>query len=744
MATLAISAGLKAVGGKFLLNTALSVGLGLVQRALTPDQVVKQQGPRLSESQITGSTEGAPIPRIGGAVRVGGQLIWTTTFRETIVETSETRGGKGGPKAITQSTEYVYDCSFAIALCEADGDVALRTIWIDGKEADLSELTYRFYDGSQVDPDPKIQAVEGNDTPAFKGVCYVVFEDLELTEYGNRIPQVTVEVRHNDVLLSQILLRECRRVGYTVEDIDVSDIAVNDVTITGVLIGSLTSPRAVLQNLMTAYYLVAEEYNGTIVFTYRKDFQTKFVELDDFIAADEAYTRTKIQDEDLPDRTQVDFLDPSRNYATASVDGHTVTGNSYAVTSFSSIATLTDDYARALADILTHEAWVGRYTLAFSVPFGSESSGREYLSLRPGTVFEFEGLLYRVVSRAIGDQIDVTAVTFAPDIYTPVSHLSGLVLASLLSTFGPTEAVFADLPLAVADEPAPYSPRVVVYQSPFPAAVTIYRSDGSGGFDVNTNVTARGVIGETTTDFARGAPWVWDRANSVTVRLSDPSATLTSAPELSVLNGANTLAVKTPSGEWEVFQFATAVLNGDGTYTLSDLLRGQLGTEPYIGDPTPTGSTVILYDTGRWGTLNGSLGMIGQDLSLRYGPSSLPIGDDAFQDEIVTPGGVAYRPYAPTSLRQKQQANGDIVLSWKRRTRLGGDSWATEDAPLNEDQERYRVTITGGRTVDVLNATELTYTVANQIDDLGASVDTVNWSVGQVSAVFGIGSIANE
>src|SRR6185503_9516761 len=53
-------------------------------------------GPRLTELRITGSSEGAPIPRLYGRARLGGQLIWATDFEEEVVTASQSGGGKGG------------------------------------------------------------------------------------------------------------------------------------------------------------------------------------------------------------------------------------------------------------------------------------------------------------------------------------------------------------------------------------------------------------------------------------------------------------------------------------------------------------------------------------------------------------------------------------------------------------------------------------------------------------------------
>jgi len=54
----------------------------------------------------------------------------------------------------------------------------------------------RVYPGTNDQlPDPKIEAVEGPGTvPAYRGIAYVVFEELDLGPYGNRVPQFSFEV----------------------------------------------------------------------------------------------------------------------------------------------------------------------------------------------------------------------------------------------------------------------------------------------------------------------------------------------------------------------------------------------------------------------------------------------------------------------------------------------------------------------------------------------------------------------
>jgi GTA TIM-barrel-like domain/Putative phage tail protein len=154
-------------------------------------------GPRLTELRVTGSSEGAPIPRLYGRARLGGQLIWATDFEEEVVTTKQSGGGKGGALGPqSKSVEYHYFASFAVALCE--GEIAgVGRVWADGTELDLSTLTHRLYTGSETQaPDSLIEAREGaGNAPAYRGTAYILFERLALAPFGNRIPQLSFEVR---------------------------------------------------------------------------------------------------------------------------------------------------------------------------------------------------------------------------------------------------------------------------------------------------------------------------------------------------------------------------------------------------------------------------------------------------------------------------------------------------------------------------------------------------------------------
>ncbi len=218
MATLALAAVGAAVG-----STVLPAGISFLGATLTGAAIGSQfgalagsyvdnalfgssgqsravEGPRLTNLHITASTEGAPIPRLYGRARLGGQVIWATDFEEEVITSSQSAGGgKGGSfggGASVTSTEYRYYANFAVALSE--GPITrIGRVWADGRELDLTGITWRLHKGTETDAvDSLIAARDGaGNAPAFRGTAYIVFERLALAEFGNRVPQLSFEVQ---------------------------------------------------------------------------------------------------------------------------------------------------------------------------------------------------------------------------------------------------------------------------------------------------------------------------------------------------------------------------------------------------------------------------------------------------------------------------------------------------------------------------------------------------------------------
>ncbi len=162
------------------------------------------QGPRLSDLTVQTSTEGATLPILFGTMRFAGNIIWSTGLTENATE--EEQGGMSGGGS--SYTTYSYTTDAAVAICEGV-ITGIRRIWADSKLIyDVSETasvdtlvssssiakSIRIYTGTEDQlEDPLIQAVEGS-APAYRGTAYIVVEDLNLADFGNRLPNFTFEV----------------------------------------------------------------------------------------------------------------------------------------------------------------------------------------------------------------------------------------------------------------------------------------------------------------------------------------------------------------------------------------------------------------------------------------------------------------------------------------------------------------------------------------------------------------------
>ena len=200
MATILLSAAGAALGAGFggtivglsgaVIGRAIGATLGRVidQRLMGAGSEAIEVG-RVDRFRLMGASEGSSVSQLWGRMRVAGQVIWATEFQEN----ARRSGGKGAPKPRT--TTYSYSVSLAVALCE--GEITrIGRVWADGLEVAPDTLNLRVYVGSQVQlPDPKIEAVEGAGfAPSYRGIAYVVIEDLELSGFGNRVPQFSFEV----------------------------------------------------------------------------------------------------------------------------------------------------------------------------------------------------------------------------------------------------------------------------------------------------------------------------------------------------------------------------------------------------------------------------------------------------------------------------------------------------------------------------------------------------------------------
>jgi hypothetical protein len=186
---------LGAAGG-FLFGPIGFIAGSLIGNLLFPQ---KQEGPRLSNLKLQGSSYGQMIPLPYGTIRLAGQIVWQTD----LTEHKHTQGGKGGPEVTT----FSYTASFAVKICKGPVKGLLQifangTLIYDtstGSTTDNTAVPLTFYKGEEdALPDPTMEAVLGvGNVPAFRDDAVAVFTDWDLSQYGNMLPQLSFVIYTN-------------------------------------------------------------------------------------------------------------------------------------------------------------------------------------------------------------------------------------------------------------------------------------------------------------------------------------------------------------------------------------------------------------------------------------------------------------------------------------------------------------------------------------------------------------------
>ncbi|MGI9367257.1 MAG: phage tail baseplate protein, partial [Ruegeria sp.] len=349
------------------------------------------------------------------------------------------------------------------------------------------------------------------------------------------------------------------------------------------------------------------------------------------------------------------------------------------------------------------------------------------------------GGLYRIDRSEHAEMQQAEAVRIEPGVYAPSDMADDPASAKPFAAPAPVLPVFMDLPLITGDE-EPHAPLLAVGADPWPGSVAVYTSNTDEDYALAEVIASQAVIGFTETPMARATVGVWDEGEPLQVSLI--SGALESRPRSSLLSGANLAAIGdgTP-GNWELFQFGTAELQGAGVYNLSGRLRGQLGSDAQMPDIWPVGSTFVLLDERviQTGLLRSERGVAKH---YRIGPATRSYDDEAYEHLVEAFDGNGLRPYAPVHLRVRKGVGGDDVF-WVRRTRLDGDDWTGLDVPLAEETEAYLLRIRkDGALVreEVIEEPMWHYADAAKTGD--GVIGAYDVEIAQVSATYGPGPFA--
>ena len=757
-------AGLGSLPGGISIATGFQVGVALGSILFPPEGPRYDRG-RVDEIRIQNAQQSTPIPIIYGRNRTSGTILWASGLKER--SKSSTQGGKGGGGGVT-TTEYFYSTNMAVAVCE--GPVTkIRRIWANDvviydwrtgggpTVADWVDLAkVRIYLGNQTAPDSAIEADKGvGNVPAFKGLCYVVFEDFQLAELGNQIPNFTFEVETAWADVKEVMEDLADRVGLSATDYDFSALA--GMPVRGFIIGARTEAVRAMEALARANWFEIVESNGVIKAVIRTGVPVLTIPQDDIGASADGevkgyVTTTRAQEVELPREFQVTYNSENQDFQAWNQVARRTVRWSENQESVTFPMALSDTYARFLADSLLMETWVSRNIHAFTLPY-------KYLRLDPGDVVNIPDeagntRAVRILEMNAGllAEIEVKAVDDDPVIYIdpglPAAVPSGG--GSGVSTSGPATLFARECNALVdgqADTPNIYlaAGRLAPGWRGGDAQVSPKLQKLGGSYQETIASFAVGAtIGRTDNSLAGVLPvgpvGSIDRTSSLTVTMV--SGTLSSVTEEQMIKELANMAVV---GD-EVIQFQTATLVSGSTYILTNLLRGRRGTEYALDDHVPNepfvlvNSRALFYDYAtkhRGETAQFRLIENGRDYS-----GGLPVFGSAIVLECRS-----RKPYAPVHLRgsgDRSAGTASVSLSWVRRVRKGGDLQDLLDAPLDETAEAYDLEIWDAsattllRTVTGITTPSYTYSVADQTTD-GVQTSAFAFRVFQTTTEGGIG-----
>lgn len=664
MATLVLTPVGGAIGGP--IGAALG---GLIGQAVDRDVLFRpkgHEGPRLSELRVQTSSYGTPLPRLFGTMRVAGSVIWSTD----LIESRATSHAKGQPSVTT----YSYAASFAVAL-SARRVVGIGRVWADGKllrgaagdwKSSLGAFRLHLGDEDQA-VDPLLASAEG-DCPAQRGTAYVVFEQLQLADFGNRIPSLSFEL---------IADAAAPTIGAIATEIGGGRVRDGGVAMTLGGFSAYGGAREVLDVLAQASGGWWAPVGDAL--ELRTDADAIATVDDAGVAAKGAGERRarKLPAADtVPRIVTVTHYDPARDWQ-AGVQRARRPGAGEGEMRIELPAALDAGAAKAVAEAALTRAEAERGTRRVT-------TGLAALRVAPGDAVRVAGEAgtWRVVDTTL--EAMTVALTLVPLVPAPMPVLAsaGRVLRAPDLLAGRTLLEVAELPPlgdTLLDQP-----RVTVFaagtQAGWRRAALLWSTDGGERWTEAGSTAAPATMGTLITALPAGSAALFDEVTVVEVELAHAAMALAGADDRALDAGANVALV----GD-ELIQFGRAVQLSETRWRLARLLRGRRGS----ATGAASGSRFVTVAADAAVMIDPGVAAIGGEIRVM----ATGVGDgDAAAVASAPVTGASVRPPAPVAL---MLADGTARLTWTRRSRVGWRWIDGADAPLGEEAERYRVTVNG-------------------------------------------------
>lgn len=703
MATVVLST----IGGLFGGQIGSRIGASIGKQIDAP----AREGPRIKELDIQTSSYGNAIPAIFGTMRIAGTVIWATD----IIERSKESGGKGSPK----TTEYSYSVSFAVALSSRP---ALRVgrIWADGKllrgaAGDFkSETQFRFYNGfDDQKADPLIASQEGvNVSPAFRGICYAVFEDMQLADYGNRIPSLNFELVERE---AEVGIRDIAAAispttsSYNFIDCDSAEL------LSGYAMQGLDAETA-LTPLVNNLPIFVRPFGGILQISDWSDQQN--VSAVPIIAASQNGRDMKRQEKQrnsssTPETLALRHYDPARDYEIG-IQRSELADSGQIAQQIDLPASISAEGARRLADLQLLSRSRSQTAWSAFITRGETQLRAGDRILEPGSpdIWQIQDIEHFAMASRILAQRPVSASAVPR-----ANSDSGRNLSSPDFVSGTTRLFLMDLPIVTGGDPK--RPLIAVAAASTAEGwrrASLFRQTANGLEDLG--VTARpAIIGTIQSPVAAHSSHVIDDQNTIFVQLLNIQMELA---EREVALSDLTAPVFFLAGE--IIRVGRTDYQGNGLYKLSHLQRGCFDTQDKIAQHD-VGESIIRLEADSLRLIEAEDITRGSSLLIE----AIGLGDEQPVIAELAVQANATTPRTPVHGDITKLSGGDLLIQWIRRNRIDYGWQDGVDQPLDEDRELYQIDlVVSGAAIATLQ------TVSPQLSLSAAQIAAWSLASGQV------------
>lgn len=611
--------------------------------------------------------------------------------------------------------------NYLTAFDRVDADIPVDGDGVGSGTIQGGSSSFTIYPGNTTQqPDPTIEAdVDGRyglgSTPAYRNHALIVHNRLSMSRWGGTVPNITAVWEHESLkTLDDIFASMCERVDVKTANSDYDFTGLSTIESRGMLVaGRPFQPAELIDSdeIKLAYNYFVTEREGQVVGFAEGAEPTVTIadteigwldgdeELPDVLPEVDSMLAPEIS---FPREVHVKSIDPDQDWEPNTqsairqiTDGHAVELLEVQITQLS-------DERRAMAQRALYKRYVAGTAHKFTLPW-------TYLYLFPGykiVITRAEGFTHtlRLTSMVGGvGVLDCEGIALESEVFNqpangvfPPGYIPPQPIPAM------TIGVFLDTPLLRDGDNnvnggvgfyAGGVPRTGVNQN-WQGFVLYVERNGDWVVIGNSNLPATigtvvSVSGATPSD-----PSVIDRTTTITLDLYGTTATLSSITEADA-NADISKNVAVVNNEVIRFLTATQVADYPNRWTISNLYRGQRGTEGYVGD-TLTNKRFVLIDNAIQ-FIPMDVADLGSTYNYRLVSVGQSLGDAAIVSFVWT-GGVL-KPLSPVNVRGIRDFELSLVIEWTRRARIGEGLRVGSDVPIAEEKEKYEVDIYSGANV---------------------------------------------